>query len=129
MAKKLNVLYNCDACPAYCCSYPRIIVTARDIARLGERFGLTPEEAERKLTKAGYEKGERILRHRKDRIFGSACRFLDDETRRCTVYEHRPQVCRDFPGGRRCGYYDFLTFERRVQEDPELVVRASVELS
>ncbi len=129
MGRKLKVLYDCEACTAYCCSYPRIIVTESDIARLGERFGLSPEEARRKLTKAGYEDGERVLRHRRDRIFGSACQFLDRKTRRCTVYEHRPEVCRDFPGQRRCGYYDFLTFERRVQEDPDLVVRASVELS
>ena len=26
----------------------------------------------------------------------------------------------DGPGG-RCGYYDFLSFERRAQEDPEYV--------
>jgi len=29
--------------------------------------------------------------------------------------------CRSFPGTTRCGYYDFLSFERRAQEDPEFV--------
>ena len=28
---------------------------------------------------------------------------------------------RSFPGGGRCGYYDFLSFERRAQDDPEFV--------
>ena len=30
-------------------------------------------------------------------------------------------MCRSFPGGGRCGYYDFLSFERRAQEDDEFV--------
>jgi hypothetical protein len=37
------------------------------------------------------------------------------------VYEHRPRICRKFPGTVRCGYYDFLTFERRAQNDPEYI--------
>jgi Fe-S-cluster containining protein len=84
------------------------------------------EEATRKFTRKGYEPGERILRHKKDEIFGTACRFLDLETRRCTVYEHRPSVCRGYPATRRCGYYDFLQFERRAQQDEELVLTAWV---
>jgi len=38
-----------------------------------------------------------ILRHQKDPIFGTACTFLDLETRRCTVYEARPDTCQRFP--------------------------------
>jgi len=30
-------------------------------------------------------------------------------------------ICRSYPGDGRCGYYDFLSAERRHQEDPELV--------
>ena len=30
------------------------------------------------------------------------------------------EACRTYPGG-RCGYYDFLAFERRTQEDPEYI--------
>ncbi len=124
--KKLPVLYDCDACPAYCCSYARIIVTAADIRRLGERFGIDEQKARERFTKRGDEDGERVLRHRKDSLFQTVCRFLDRETRRCTIYEHRPAVCREFPGTRRCAYYDFLSFEREVQEDPQLVVAAWV---
>ncbi len=49
------------------------------------------------------------------------CRFFDTDERRCTIYSARPAVCRAFPGSARCGYYDFLSFERRAQEDPEFV--------
>lgn len=124
MKKALPVLFNCSACPAYCCTYPRIVVTDRDIARLARRFDISKEKARKRFTKKGEEKGERVLRHREDEIFGTACRFLDLETRACTVYEHRPRICREFPGGRRCGYYDFLCFERRAQDDPSLAITA-----
>jgi Fe-S-cluster containining protein len=62
-----------------------------------------------------------MLRHKKDSIFDSACMMLDQKTRRCTVYEARPGVCRKYPDSRRCGYYDFLRFEREQQGDETLV--------
>ncbi|MGH7475330.1 MAG: YkgJ family cysteine cluster protein [Longimicrobiales bacterium] len=126
MKASLPVLYNCDRCPAYCCTYARIIVTPADIRRLARRFGITPERARERFTKRGDSDRERVLRHQQDTIFGTACRFLDVETRRCTVYEHRPSICREHPGGRRCGYYDFLKYERAMQDDPDLVVTAWV---
>jgi len=114
-----RVLYNCARCPAYCCSYPRIVVTKTDIKRLAKHFGLKVEKALKKFTKRGHDKGEVILRHQKDGHFGTVCRFLDRETRRCTAHPARPKICRDFPGTRRCGYYEFLKFERLVLEDPD----------
>jgi Fe-S-cluster containining protein len=120
--------YDCSRCPAYCCTYARIAVTDDDVARLAARFGIPVEEATRKFTTRGAP-GERVLRHRKDEIFGTACRFLDPRTRRCTVYEDRPGVCREYPDSSRCGYYDFLSFERRAQDDEDVVVSASVQLS
>jgi Fe-S-cluster containining protein len=126
MRKSLPILYDCSRCPAYCCTYARIEVTPRDVTRLAARFEISDEEARRRFTREGYEKGERILRHRKDEIFGTACRFLDRETRRCTVYEHRPSICREYPATRRCGYYEFLKFERRAQDDKDAVITAWV---
>ena len=117
--------YNCSKCPAYCCSYERITVTRADLKRLAKHFGLKFLDARRKLTKDGEERGERVLRHRSDEHFGSVCRFLDPETRRCTVYEARPRICRDFPGATSCGYYDFLKFERSAQDDPDWIATTS----
>ena len=37
------------------------------------------------------------------------------------LYEVRPGVCRDYPDSKRCGYYDFLLFERDQQEDKKFV--------
>ncbi|MEX2139801.1 MAG: YkgJ family cysteine cluster protein [Pirellulales bacterium] len=38
-----------------------------------------------------------------DDDFGQPCIWLDEETKQCRHYEHRPQVCRDFErGGELC---------------------------
>jgi Fe-S-cluster containining protein len=120
--RELRVLFNCSKCPAYCCSYDRIEVTRRDIKRLARHFDLTYEQAEKRYTKVAY--GERVLRRQSDHIFKRVCQFLDKESRRCTVYEARPAVCREYPDSLRCGYYDFLASERRRQCDDEFIPSA-----
>jgi Fe-S-cluster containining protein len=118
--------YDCLKCPGYCCSYGRIVVTERDIARLAKHFGIDVERARARFSYhyKTKEVDEWILRHRKDTIFDSMCRFFDQEKRRCTVYEARPAVCREYPDAPRCGYFEFLKFEREQQDDPDLVVSA-----
>lgn len=111
--------YDCSACPAYCCSYDRINVTKRDINRLAKHFEITPEEATERFTKI--REGERVLRHQKDEVYGTVCMNLDLKTRRCTVYDARPAVCREYPEINRCGYYDFLSWERKHQDNPKFV--------
>ena len=113
--------YSCAKCPAYCCTYTEIEVTSRDIERLARHFGLSYAAAEERFTKPDSKNKIRMLRHRKDTIFDSACMMLDQKSRRCTVYESRPGVCRKFPDSSRCGYYDFLRFEREQQGDEEYV--------
>lgn len=113
-------MYNCQKCPGYCCSYPVIELTKRDVQRLAKHHELTFDKAAKKFTKAVYGHAY-IMRRKKDVHFGKICRFFDTKARRCTVYKARPDACRAFPGTTRCGYYDFLTFERRAQDDPNWV--------
>ena len=87
---------------------------------LWARFGVDPETAAKRYTKID-SKGKTMLRHRRDTIFETACTFLDQKERRCTVYNARPGVCRKFPESSRCGYYEFLKFEREQQGDEEWV--------
>jgi len=118
---KTRLRYDCSKCPAYCCTYDWILVTKRDIERLAKRFDLSYEEAETKFTKFIKSYGHRVLRHRQDHIFKSACQFLHPTKRNCTVYEHRPSTCRAFPEEKSCGYYDFLTWERDHQDDESFI--------
>jgi uncharacterized protein len=112
--------YDCLKCPGYCCSYPVIQVQKADLNRLARHFGITTTEAETRFTKSahGYK---RVMRRKKDQHFGRICRFFDTELRRCTIYAARPTICRSFPNADRCGYWDFLSFEREHQKDPETV--------
>lgn len=118
------VFYSCKKCPAYCCTYALIHVDRADLRRLARHFGISVDAARQKFTKRGDKPEERVLRHRKDHHYGTACRFLHPETRMCTVYEARPGICDVYPGTTRCGYYDFLSFERRAQDDPDFVAIA-----
>lgn len=113
-------LYNCRKCPGYCCSYPVIALDKRDVARLAAHHGLDFEAARKAFTREAHGR-KYIMRRKKDPHFGRICRFFDTTARRCTIYAARPSVCRSFPGEGRCGYYDFLMFERRSQDDPDWV--------
>jgi Fe-S-cluster containining protein len=125
MGKKITddqprVYFDCTKCPAYCCAiYDRVQVTKRDINRLAKYFDVPVERAQRRYTKM-YQ-GERVLRRTKDDIFEEACMFLDRETRGCSIYHGRPNVCREYPARKRCAYYDVLQFERNQQDDPNVI--------
>jgi len=124
---KLPVFFNCAKCPGYCCTYAQIPVSEYDVKRLAKFFAIDPQVARDRFTKpADDPKDGRIMRHRTDHIFETACRFLDAKTRRCTVYTHRPNACRAYPGTSRCGYYDFLSNERGRQGEDDLVITAWV---
>ena len=91
----------------------------RDIRRLAAHFRVTPEVATQRYTKTF--RGERILRRKADRLFGQACVFLNQDTRKCTIYHARPGTCRQFPEATRCAYFDLLEFEREQQNDPDVI--------
>jgi Fe-S-cluster containining protein len=113
-------VYNCLNCPGYCCSYPVIALTRRDVERLAKHHGLSFEEARKRFTKEAH--GHKYaMRRKKDVHFGRICRFFDTTKRQCTIYVARPSACRAYPGGGRCGYYDFLMHERRCQKDDTFV--------
>ena len=94
-------------------------VKLRDLVRLGlvdpfEAEHEAPKQIAKRLTKAG------AIDHFnfKHEVFTLArrangdCRFLDALTRRCTVYEQRPQTCRSHPQiGPRPGH---CPYERRA---------------
>jgi uncharacterized protein len=125
MTKKITddqprVYFDCNKCPAFCCSiYERVQVTKRDINRLAKHFNVSVETATKRYTKMWGD--ERVLRRTKDAIFKETCIFLNQETRGCGIYHARPAVCREYPDRKRCAYYDLLQFERRQQDDPDVI--------
>ena len=118
--------YDCGKCPGYCCSYPNIPLENGDLERLAAHFELSAEQFTKRFTKKGKaDKTDKtrptVLRHKEDHVFGTICTFFDRDERRCTVYTARPDICRDYPGRPRCGYYEFLSFERDAQDDPDYI--------
>jgi uncharacterized protein len=113
-------VYDCQKCPGYCCSYPVIQVSKPDVARLARFFDLSVRSAEIKFTRSahGYK---RVLRRKNDVHFGKICSLFDSTKRCCSVYTARPKICRIFPQEKYCGYWDFLSFERKHQKDLEAV--------
>lgn len=93
----------CDSCAANCCTMP-VEVKMSDLVRLGlvdlfEAEHEDPKHIAKRLNKAGHIEHFNF----KNSIFSLArrasgdCHFLDAQTRRCTVYELRPNTCRAHP--------------------------------
>ncbi len=100
--------------------------------RLAKHFDMTEAAAWKKfITQYTVEDGEEdagtvenILKHKKDTVYATICQFFDQDARRCTIYKARPEVCREYPDGKTCGYYNFLKFERKHQGDKDFIPSA-----
>lgn len=113
--------YDCTMCPGYCCVvFGDVGVSDADALKLARFLGIPLQKFLRKYTKKNSE-GERILRRKYDSVLKEkACTFLDLKTRRCTVYERRPHICRGFPYRDTCGFYDMLKFTREHCDDQSI---------
>ncbi|WP_148715107.1 YkgJ family cysteine cluster protein [Chitinolyticbacter meiyuanensis] len=101
----------CNDCQATCCTMP-VEVKLPDLVRMGvvdafEAEHEAPKQIAKRLEKAG------VIRHFnfKHGIYTLAqrangdCRYLDAASRRCSIYEVRPNTCRNHPQiGPRPGY-------------------------
>ena len=100
----------CKGCSAVCCTMP-VEVRAADLVRLGlaseDELQASPKKVFTRLSRQGILHSYRastelfMLVQRSN----SDCVFLNAQTRLCTVYDKRPDVCRSFPSiGLRPGY-------------------------
>lgn len=92
----------CDGCWGGCCTLP-VETSASDLIRLGV---ITEDEAASSLKKVAKRLlKEGVIQHfqARSQLFvlqqrgGRDCIFLGEKDRLCTVYEKRPEVCRQFP--------------------------------
>ena len=101
----------CERCHAYCCTMP-VEVRLPDLVRLELVDAFEAEHVEPRLIARRLIKERRVLRyHHQDGIFTLArrangdCLYLDAQSRRCAVYEKRPNTCRKHPQvGPKPGY-------------------------
>lgn len=116
--------FDCTDCVAFCCSNVyQVSLTAVDVARLSFDGAMGPAEFKSRYTTDGF-----TLKQVPDPLFGTACVFLDQEARRCTIYNSRPAVCRVWPRPEhaapgaegRCGFYDLYAHLRNELEPTAL---------
>lgn len=91
----------CDGCWSGCCTLP-VEVSAADLIRLEliteEEAAISLKDVGKKLSKQGILQDYKL----KEQLFileqrhGRDCIFLSED-RLCTVYDKRPEVCRQFP--------------------------------
>jgi uncharacterized protein len=103
----------CDSCMGSCCSLP-VEVKAVDLIRMGlmDEFELeeNPKFVARRLIKKQivehyHNKSETFIL---SRMANGDCLYLDSRSRRCTIYDKRPDTCRNHPRiGPRPGYCAF----------------------
>jgi Fe-S-cluster containining protein len=90
LAEEIESEIDCRGC-ANCCKVAETDVTKRDIERLSRYLGITPRQfIFEYTTESAFDQKEPILRRRE-----SGCIFLDGNE--CTIYDARPDTCRDFP--------------------------------
>lgn len=92
----------CDSCVGSCCSLP-VEVKSPDLIRMGvmDEFELdeNPKKIAKRLKKEGViehfyaKKGLFTL----SRMASGDCVYLDQSSRRCTIYQDRPDTCRNHP--------------------------------
>lgn len=110
-------MQQCKVCRALCCTMP-VEVKMSDLIRMGVitefEAGEPVKLLVRKLKKDGVVKRYST----KSQVFtlvrfaNSDCLYLDSLTRKCRIYEKRPDTCRNHPlVGPRPG---FCPFEKRV---------------
>lgn len=92
----------CQTCKGTCCTMP-VEIQAEDLIRLEltteDELNVSIKKVAKNLKKQGiissYREGTQFFMLTQKS--NSDCYFLDSKTRLCTVYEKRPNTCRQFP--------------------------------
>lgn len=114
----------CQMCKANCCTMP-VEVKVGDLIRLGLTTEDEANNSIKKLAKRLKKEGVISSYREGTDLFmltqksNEDCLFLDSKTRLCTVYDLRPDTCREFPSkvGPRTG---FCPYEKKLDWLPQL---------
>lgn len=108
---------DCDNCMAYCCKLP-VEVTVEDLVKMEVICDFTAGEPIKNIAKQLKKEGVVQRFNLKREIFTLAqyengdCLFLDQETRKCTIYDKRPTTCMNHPQvGPRPGFCAYIKKE------------------
>jgi len=91
-----QVLFRCENCGECCRGEGYALVDEADVLEIARTLGIRPSQARARFTDPdpGKNPGCRILKSiGPDR----SCCLLDQQAKRCMIYNHRPRICRTFP--------------------------------
>lgn len=110
----------CDGCMANCCKLT-LELKVEDLVKMGIIDEFTAGEPLKKIAKTLKKEGFIRLFNLRTETFtlaqreNSDCILLDPETRKCTIYDNRPDTCLNHPEvGPRPGY---CAYEKFVKEE------------
>lgn len=98
------------ACAGLCCVAFYFPVTSEELSQRTPRMRDGQKIANMLIPLTNKEAAERLERfgslaeppEARDEGHFYTCRHWDEETKLCTIYEHRPDMCRYFPYGMDC---------------------------
>jgi Fe-S-cluster containining protein len=94
---------DCLEC-ANCCTTTGPLLTPKDIGRLSKHLRIKPSEFENTYTRID-EDGDFVFKT-------MPCPFLGEDNY-CSVYEHRPKACREYPHTDRIKQHQILEITRK----------------
>jgi Fe-S-cluster containining protein len=103
----------CKTCVANCCRLP-VETRLPDLVRIGVVDEFELDENAKQIAKRLKKEGVVEHFYQKKRLFtltrmaNGDCLFLDSISRKCTIYQKRPETCRNHPHiGPRAGFCAF----------------------
>ncbi len=90
VAEEIEEKTDCRAC-ANCCKVAETDVTERDVERLAKHMRITPKQFIGQYTTMSVQDDDETILRRNEH----GCVFLEGND--CTIYEERPDTCRNFP--------------------------------
>ena len=98
-------------CPGHCCVAFYLAAPHDSLAEIRDGMRDGDQIADMVIPLSLDEANERLARFGSDRQYGPesegyvyTCRNFDDETRLCTIYDKRPEMCRDYPYANECEF-------------------------
>lgn len=121
---------NCDHCIGACCTGWRVNISTSDARRIARGLDIGYQQVLADFTDPAFDltgDGRTLqLRHVEDTRFpkGTRCKLLSVREKdgiaigRCSIYEHRPETCREYPA-HNCD--EFIPAERLYRRDDPTV--------
>lgn len=114
--KEILERFSCTGCGACCRWSGSVLLEAPDIARIAAYLNLSEQEFIDQHTRLAPDRRRLALPDQAD----GSCAFLEGD--RCTIYEARPEQCRNFPFAwhvtEGCPELDRLTAEEKNIDQP-----------